>query len=209
MSNSNVVKLVQPGTFSDQLTEVLRRGARCLLAQAVEAEVADFLGGHGELKTGDRTGAAVEKVTGIARDILGTDDPSGIEAAIVRDPNAALQFKTALIQAEADARRLEHEAILAQLRDVQSAREQTVRLAEAKSPIAYGAVLVSAIVLVGFAVMLWLVIREEVPANQRDMVTLLLGTLAGMASSVVAYWVGSSNGSMQKNAALEKALAQK
>jgi hypothetical protein len=85
----------------------------------------------------------------------------------------------------------------------------TVRLAEAKSPIAYGAVLVSAIVLVGFAIMLWLVIREEVPANQRDMVTLLLGTLAGMASSVVAYWVGSSNGSMQKNAALEKVLAQK
>ena len=74
-----------------------------------------------------------------------------------------------------------------------------MRLAEAKSPIAYGAVLVSSIVLVGFAVMLWLVIREEVPANQRDMVTLLLGTLAGMASSVVAYWVGSSNGSMQKN----------
>lgn len=67
----------------------------------------------------------------------------------------------------------------------------------------------SAIVLVGFAVMLWLIIREEVPANQRDMVTLLLGTLAGMASSVVAYWVGLSNGSMQKNAALEKALAQK
>ncbi|MBX9943468.1 MAG: hypothetical protein K2Y40_05260 [Reyranella sp.] len=67
----------------------------------------------------------------------------------------------------------------------------------------------SAILLVGFAVMLWLVIGEEVPANQRDMVTLLLGTLAGMASSVVADWVGASNGSMQKNAALEKALAQK
>ncbi len=97
--------------------------------------------------------------------------PSGIEAAIARDPNAALQFKTALIQAEADARRQEHEAILAQLHDVQSAREQTVRLAEAKSPIAYGAVVVSAIVLVGFAVMLWLIIREEVPTNQRDMVS--------------------------------------
>lgn len=54
----------------------------------------------------------------------------------------------------------------------------------------------------------YLVIQEEVPANQRDMVTLLLGTLAGMASSVVAYWVGSSNGSMQKNAAMEKALAR-
>jgi len=63
--------------------------------------------------------------------------------------------------------------------------------------------------LVQLAVVLRLVIREELPANQRDMVTLLLGTLAGMASSVVAYRVGSSNGSMQKNAALEKALAQK
>ena len=40
-------------------------------------------------------------------------------------------------------------------------------------------------------------------------VTLLLGTLVGMASSVVAYRVGSSSGSMQKNAALEEALAQK
>ncbi len=55
--------------------------------------------------------------------------------------------------------------------------------------------MVSAIVLVSFAAMLWLVIREEVPANQRDIVTLLLGTLAGMASSVVAYRVGASSGS--------------
>ena len=47
----------------------------------------------------------------------------------------------------------------------------------------------SSLILVGFAAMLWLVVREEVPANQRDMVTLLLGTLAGMASSAVAYWI--------------------
>jgi hypothetical protein len=84
----------------------------------------------------------------------------------------------------------------------------TIRLAVAKSTIAYGAVVVLAIVLVGFVVMLWLVIREEVPANQRDMVTLLLGTLAGTVSSVVAYWVGSSIGSAQKNAAIERAIAR-
>ena len=59
------------------------------------------------------------------------------------------------------------------------------------------------------AVIRRLVIREDVPANQRDMVTLLLGTLAGMASSVVAYWAGSSNGSMQKNSAMERTLAGK
>ena len=46
MSDANVVKLVQPGSFADPLTEVLRNGARALLAQAVEAEVADFLAKH-------------------------------------------------------------------------------------------------------------------------------------------------------------------
>ena len=53
MSNDNVFKLVQPGTFDDQLTEILRQGARSLLAQAVEAEVADFLAKHADLKTAD------------------------------------------------------------------------------------------------------------------------------------------------------------
>ena len=43
MPNDNVTKLIQPGAFDDPLTDVLRNGARTLLAQAVEAEVADFL----------------------------------------------------------------------------------------------------------------------------------------------------------------------
>ena len=40
MTDNNVLKLSKPSTFSDPLTEVLRNGARSLLAQAVEAEVA-------------------------------------------------------------------------------------------------------------------------------------------------------------------------
>ena len=53
MPNDNVTKLIQPGAFEDPLTDVLRNGARALLAQAVEAEVAEFLGKHADLKTGD------------------------------------------------------------------------------------------------------------------------------------------------------------
>src|SRR3954451_17443530 len=48
MIQDNVVKLIQPAEFSDPLTEVLREGARALLAQAVEAEVAAFLSGHAD-----------------------------------------------------------------------------------------------------------------------------------------------------------------
>ena len=44
MSKDNIIKLIQPGNVDDQLTEILRNGARALLDQAVEAEVSDFLG---------------------------------------------------------------------------------------------------------------------------------------------------------------------
>jgi mutator family transposase len=50
---TNVLQLSQPGAFSDPLTEVLRNGARALLAQAVEAEVAALLGAHAEELTAD------------------------------------------------------------------------------------------------------------------------------------------------------------
>src|ERR1700731_2754468 len=38
VSNDNVIHLIQSGIFDDQLTEVLRNGARALLAKAIEAE---------------------------------------------------------------------------------------------------------------------------------------------------------------------------
>ncbi|TMJ21448.1 MAG: IS256 family transposase, partial [Alphaproteobacteria bacterium] len=48
MTDTNISKLYQPGTFADPLTEVLRNGARALLAQAVEAEVAGLLSVHAD-----------------------------------------------------------------------------------------------------------------------------------------------------------------
>ena len=51
MTDTNVIKLAQPGTFTDSLTEILRNGAHALLTQAVETEVADFLGRYANLKT--------------------------------------------------------------------------------------------------------------------------------------------------------------
>jgi putative transposase len=55
VTDTNVLQLSQPGGFSDPLTEVLRNGARALLAQAVEAEVAALLGVHaGELTADGR-----------------------------------------------------------------------------------------------------------------------------------------------------------
>jgi transposase-like protein len=51
VTETNVFQLSQPGTFTDPLTEVLRNGARALLAQAVEVEVAALLASHADKLT--------------------------------------------------------------------------------------------------------------------------------------------------------------
>jgi len=50
---TNVFQLSQPGSFIDPLTEVLRDGARALLAQAIEAEVATLLSRYADESTDD------------------------------------------------------------------------------------------------------------------------------------------------------------
>ena len=42
MTDTNVFQFSQPGTFADPLTEVLRNGARALLARAVEARLQPY-----------------------------------------------------------------------------------------------------------------------------------------------------------------------
>ena len=89
MSNDNVVQLIQPGTFQDQLTEVLRRGARDLLAQAVEAEVAEFLARHAALKTDDGRTRVVRHGHLPEREVMTGIGPVAVRQPRVRDRQAA------------------------------------------------------------------------------------------------------------------------
>lgn len=160
---------------------------------------------------GDKTGKAVETVTGIARDVLGTDDPASIERAIAGNPELALQFKTAVLQAEASAReheaemgRQELDALKAEIADVSSAREQTSRLAEAGSAIAWGSPVVSVIITIAFAVMLYVSLTRILPGADSKFVDTLMGVLAAAQMQVVNYWLGSSRGSAMKDQALAR-----
>ena len=81
MSNDNVTKLIQPGTFNDQLTEILRNGAHALLAHAVEAEVAAFLDSHADLKTSEGHQRVVRHGHLPEREVM-----TGIGAVTVRQP---------------------------------------------------------------------------------------------------------------------------
>jgi putative transposase len=85
VSDDNVVKLVQPGSFEDALTEVLRNGARTLLAQAVEAEVVAFLVRHADLKTGDGRARVVRHGHAPEREIMTGIGPVAVQQPRVRD----------------------------------------------------------------------------------------------------------------------------
>lgn len=142
------------------------------------------------------------KAAGVVLDALGEAlgvpgaSPEVIARTIEADP----------VKAEAAARKVEAthgplaDEVQAFLADRQDARRTTVELAQAGSGIAWGAPLVSVVVMAGFAVISYLAIYA--PPAQRETLLFLLGAWNGLAVSVVAYWVGSSVGSKDKDALL-------
>ena len=88
MSDSNVIKLAQPGAFTDSLTEILRSGARALLTQAVEAEVAEFLAKHTDLKTETGQQRVVRHGHLPEREIMTGIGPVAVRQPRVRDREA-------------------------------------------------------------------------------------------------------------------------
>ena len=85
MTETNVFQLSQPGTFADQLTEVLRNGARALLSQAVEAEVAALLSCHADKLTDDGRQRLVRHGHLPEREIMTGIGPVAVRCPRVRD----------------------------------------------------------------------------------------------------------------------------
>ena len=85
MTETNVFQLSQPGTFADPLTEVLRNGARALLAQAIEAEVAALLASHTEKRTEDGRQRLVRHGHLPEREIMTGIGPVAVRCPRVRD----------------------------------------------------------------------------------------------------------------------------
>jgi putative transposase len=85
VTDTNVFQLSQPGTFADPLTEVLRNGARALLAQAVEAEVAALLSCHADKLTDDGRQRLVRHGHLPEREIVTGIGPVAVRCPRVRD----------------------------------------------------------------------------------------------------------------------------
>jgi len=87
--NSNVFPLRQPGNIDDPLTDILRSGARRLLAQAIELEAETFLETMKELKLADGRDRLVRHGHGPERAIQTGIGPVEVSRVKIRDRGAA------------------------------------------------------------------------------------------------------------------------
>ena len=87
-TNTNVVRLRQPDEIDDPLTDVLRAGARRLLAQAVELEAEAFLAGMRDLTLPDGRARLVRHGHGPEREIQTGIGPVAVSRVKIRDRGA-------------------------------------------------------------------------------------------------------------------------
>lgn len=134
--------------------------------------------------------------------VTGTAD-RGAQTLALADPEkaSALRIELAKIAAERDAAAAAsaQAALAAQLSDIANARAMSLELVQSGSRIAWGAPVVSLVVLVTFGAVMAMALTRAPPANAEPVLNVLMGTLGAMATSVVGYWVGSSAGSARKD----------
>lgn len=145
---------------------------------------------------GTIAGAAI----GALAEALGTSaTPEAVKNAIETQPGAAAIVQ----QVEADKAPALNADLEAILRDRQGARDQTMALIDKGSAMAWGAPVVSIVVILGFVGLSFLAMKPESAGIRSDVALYLLGAWQSLATAVVGYWIGSSAGSASKDAAIK------
>jgi peptidoglycan hydrolase-like protein with peptidoglycan-binding domain len=121
------------------------------------------------------------------------------------------QAQLALLKEQSEQEAKQRAAQLAQFRaeiaDTQSARATFRALALANNPMAWGAPLVSILVTIGFFGILTILVLGlgdmETNRNVVQIVNITVGALAAAFATVVSFWLGSSQGSRQKDSLIQ------
>lgn len=165
------------------------------LAAALAKSGAPILGGA----LGGPAGAAIAGVViGALSDALGVEPtPEAVQAKIEADTGAAVVVQR-VEAAQSDAIR----DLELRLADTANARAAQIEYVRADSPTQWAPVIVTAIVLTGFAVLSWLAMRAAPGSSERDVVLFLLGAWLSLATASVNFWLGSSAASKSKDATL-------
>lgn len=172
---------------------------------------------------GSKGADVTAKLAGVVQTIVGTaadlGSPGGVAAAVAHiqtNQQAASDLAAKLADlhlqmqkeqnAENDALRKDAlDDLKARLGDTGSARDMATELAKAHSGLAYGGVIVSVVIVAAFGWTTYSVLTSHLSVSDGQFGSVLVGTLAAMATQVANYWLGSSIGSNTKNALLANA----
>lgn len=154
--------------------------------------IGGMLGGLTPIPGGALAGEWIGKKIAAAMGVPET--PEAVNDALKNDP-AAIE-KLSAVENEAS---IELEKWKAQLADVQDARETNVELVKAGSRIAWAPLGITTIVLVGFVVLSFVAMKPDTVGARSDVAMYLLGAWQTLVGQCIAYFMGSSSGSAQKN----------
>ena len=138
-----------------------------------------------------------------------TDEHSARNAAqaIVGDPEKLAAYQRAVNEKALAAMAEETKRLALDNDDRASARAQTVALTQAGSGAAWGAPVVSVVVLVGFFAVMALLFatpQTDMPERTFNLLNMLFGALVLGFGQVTSYWLGSSAGSAAKDKLLRQ-----
>lgn len=167
------------------------------------------------LIAGDKAGTVATDVAGVVQAVTGTADGAEAQRKLAADPALATELRVKLAQIALETQKASDAAAeqgraaeLDQLRQVigntQDARRTMQGLAQSGSRIAWGAPVVSIIVTGGFFLILLVLLWGRDPPHPFDptvtgIVNLTIGALAASFATVVNFWLGSSQGSRDKD----------
>ena len=182
------------------------------------AALAPIIGAAGPLLGGALGGPAGALVGGIVGKglaaALGTEaTPAAVAAAVQADPAKASEA-LAKVAADPAAMSAIGGAEAAEIRRLElanantaDARQHTLALADKGSPLAWGAAVVSVMIVAGFLALTGAIMFRQVPDSQVALV--LFGTLSTAFGGVTNYWLGSSAGSRAKDDTIRESMQGK
>lgn len=181
---------------------------------------------------GDPAGAAAGEVARAVSDTTGASDAEVAKERVEADPQLAATLRIRLAEianeqeqakqkreaeerAAADAkdaalRKEANDRLEAQLKDVADARDKMVQYARIGGPVAKAPIYISYMVTIGFFLTLFLLLAAgkllgiDKTSDVYQIINLVIGALIAAFSTVVSFWLGSSEGSRRKDVAVSQ-----
>lgn len=176
-------------------------GAALGLAIQLVPQLSRWIGGD--------SGQTASQIVGLVQQATGTANPAAQQAAI-QDPEVsgalAVQLARIVADREAAAEAAQIERLKASIADVGNARQTSVAMAGTGSLIAFAPPVLSLVILVAFGTMIYVVLTRSISNLDNTLSSILLGTLAAMATQVANFYLGSSSGSQRKDAYLAQSF---